>query len=108
MNVGLELDKAAPLLSGLKKPMVVAKVDADKYTSLASKHDIDGYPTLKIFVHGVSTEYYGPRKADLFVRYLTKFVAPDVAILSSDFAFREFIEAAGTCFGCNSFSLQRT
>ncbi|XP_073275368.1 uncharacterized protein [Primulina huaijiensis] len=42
MNVGLELDKAAPLLSGLKKPMVVAKVDADKYTSLASKHDIEG------------------------------------------------------------------
>ncbi|XP_073134091.1 protein disulfide-isomerase 5-2-like isoform X3 [Henckelia pumila] len=93
-----ELDKAAPLLAGLKKPIVVAKVDADKYKSLASKHDIDGYPTLKIFVHGVYTEYYGPRKADLLVRYLTKFVAPDVTILSSDSAIREFIEAAGSYF----------
>ncbi|XP_075515932.1 protein disulfide isomerase-like 5-2 [Primulina tabacum] len=78
MNVGLQLDKAAPLLSGLKKPMVVAKVDADKYTNLASKHDIE--------------------KADLLVRYLTKFVAPDVAILCSDSAIREFIEAAGIYF----------
>ncbi|XP_073134082.1 protein disulfide-isomerase 5-2-like isoform X2 [Henckelia pumila] len=93
-----QLDKAAPLLAGLKKPIVVAKVDADKYKSLASKHDIDGYPTLKIFVHGVYTEYYGPRKADLLVRYLTKFVAPDVTILSSDSAIREFIEAAGSYF----------
>ncbi|KAL2231890.1 protein disulfide isomerase-like 5-2 [Sesamum indicum] len=93
-----ELDKAAPILAGLKQPIVVAKVDADKYRKLGSKHDIDGYPTLKIFMHGVATEYYGPRKADLLVRFLTKFVAPDVSILNSDSAIRDFIEAAGTNF----------
>ncbi|KAL3638722.1 Thioredoxin-like domain [Castilleja foliolosa] len=89
-----ELDKAAPVLAGLKPPIVIAKVDADKYRKLASKHDIDGYPTLKIFMHGVPTEYNGPRKADLLARYLTKFVAPDVAILNSDSAVRDFAEAA--------------
>ncbi|KAL3845621.1 hypothetical protein ACJIZ3_003024 [Penstemon smallii] len=93
-----ELDKAAPILAGLEKPIIVAKVDADKYRKLASKHDIDGYPTLKIFMHGVSTEYYGPRKSDLLIRYLTKFVAPDVAILSSDSAIKDFIDSAGTNF----------
>ncbi|KAK4490065.1 hypothetical protein RD792_000719 [Penstemon davidsonii] len=93
-----ELDKAAPILAGLKKPIIVAKVDADKYRKLASKHDIDGYPTLKIFMHGVSTEYYGPRKSDLLVRYLTKFVAPDVVTLSSDSAIKDFIDSAGTNF----------
>ncbi|CAA2998835.1 disulfide isomerase-like 5-2 [Olea europaea subsp. europaea] len=93
-----ELDKAAPVLAGLKKPIIVAKVNADKYKCLACKHEIDGYPTLKIFVHGVSTEYYGPRPADLLVRFLTKFVAPDVAILDSDSAISEFVEAAGTHF----------
>ncbi|KAL2456723.1 Protein disulfide-isomerase 5-2 [Abeliophyllum distichum] len=93
-----ELDKAAPVLAGLKKPIIVAKVNADKYRRLASKHEIDGYPTLKIFVHGVPTEYYGPRPANLLVRFLTKFVAPDVAILDSDSAISEFVEAAGTYF----------
>ncbi|CAK9137142.1 unnamed protein product [Ilex paraguariensis] len=93
-----ELDKAAPVLAGLKQPIVIAKVNADKYTRLASKYDIDGFPTLKIFMHGVPMDYYGPRKADLLVRFLRKFVALDVAILNSDSAIREFVEAAGTHF----------
>ncbi|KAL6515601.1 Thioredoxin-like domain [Orobanche hederae] len=85
-----EMDKAAPVLAGLNQSIVIAKVDADKYRKLASKHDIDGYPTLKTFIHGVPTEYYGPRKADLLVRFLTKCVAPDVAILQSDSGIRDF------------------
>ncbi|KAM7507606.1 hypothetical protein LguiA_018059 [Lonicera macranthoides] len=93
-----ELDKAAPVLAGLKDPIIIAKVDADKYTRLASKYEIDGYPTLKIFMHGVPTDYYGPRKADLLVRFLKKFVAPDVAILNSDSAISHFVESAGTHF----------
>ncbi|KAL3641413.1 Protein disulfide isomerase-like 5-2 [Castilleja foliolosa] len=93
-----ELDKAAPILAGLNPPIVIAKVDAEKYRKLASKNGVDGYPTLKIFMHGVPTEYYGPRKANLLARYLTKFVAPDVSILNSDSAVKEFVEAAGTDF----------
>ncbi|KAF2290961.1 hypothetical protein GH714_017389 [Hevea brasiliensis] len=92
------LDAAAPGLAELKEPIVIAKVNADKYTRLASKYDVDGYPTLKIFMHGVPVDYYGPRKADLLVLYLRKFVAPDVAILSSDLAIKDFVEAAGTNF----------
>ncbi|XP_022858165.1 protein disulfide-isomerase 5-2-like [Olea europaea var. sylvestris] len=93
-----ELDKAAPVLAGLKQPIIVAKIDADKYKRLASKHEIDGYPTLKMFIHGVPSDYYGPRKADLLVQFLKKFIAPDVAILNSDSAISEFVDAAGTHF----------
>ena len=53
---------------------------------------------LKIFMHGVPTEYYGPRKAELLIRYLKKFVAPNVAMLGSDAAVTEFVEEAGTFF----------
>ncbi|KAK1436470.1 hypothetical protein QVD17_02250 [Tagetes erecta] len=93
-----ELDKAAPVLSGLKKPVVVAKIDADKYSRIASKYDIDGFPTLKIFLHGVPTDYRGPRKSDSLVRYLRKFVAPDVTVIESDSGITEFLELAGTSF----------
>lgn len=41
MNAALQLDKAAPVLAGLKPPVVVAKVDADKYRKLGSKHDVE-------------------------------------------------------------------
>ncbi|XP_062106074.1 protein disulfide-isomerase 5-2-like isoform X1 [Humulus lupulus] len=93
-----QLDAAAPMLAALKEPIVIAKIDADKYSRLARKHDIDGFPMLKLFMHGVPVEYNGPRKADLLVRYLKKFVAPDVSILDSDSAVSNFVEAADTYF----------
>ncbi|KAL6962005.1 Protein disulfide-isomerase 5-2 [Sarracenia purpurea var. burkii] len=93
-----ELDKAAPVLARLKDPVVIAKVNADKFTHLANKYEIDGFPTLKIFAHGVPTDYYGPRKTDLLVRFLKKFAAPDVAVLNSDSSISDFVEAAGTDF----------
>lgn len=43
-------------------------------------------------------EYTGPRNADLLVRFLKKFVAPDVSLLESDSAIHNFIEMAGSNF----------
>lgn len=51
-----------------------------------------------MFIHGVPQEYNGPRKADLLVRYLKKFAAPDVTLLDSDSAIADFIQSAGTYF----------
>lgn len=38
---GLQLDAAAPILAGLKEPIVIAKINADKFTRLARKYDIE-------------------------------------------------------------------
>ncbi|KAL1332882.1 hypothetical protein HN51_061651 [Arachis hypogaea] len=93
-----ELDAAAPVLATLKDPIVIAKVDADKHTGLAKKYDVDAYPTIMLFNHGVPVEYRGPRKAELLVRYLKKFAASDVAVLDSDSAVKSFVEEAGEFF----------
>ncbi|KAJ1424919.1 Thioredoxin-like superfamily [Sesbania bispinosa] len=93
-----ELDAAAPVLAALKEPIIIAKVDADKHTRLAKKYDVDAYPTILLFNHGIPQEYRGPRKADLLVRYLKKFAASDVNVLDSDSAVNNFVEEAGTFF----------
>lgn len=93
-----ELDAAAPMLAKLNAPILVAKLNADKFTRLASKYEIDGYPTLKLFMHGIPVEYNGPRKAELLVRFLRKFAAPDISILESDSAITSFVETAGNSF----------
>lgn len=49
-------------------------------------------------MNGVPTDYRGPRKSDMLVRYLKKFVAPDVTVLESDSGITEFVESAGTSF----------
>lgn len=56
------------------------------------------YPTILLFNHGIPTEYRGPRKADLLVRYLKKFAASDVSILDSDSAVNTFVAEAGPFF----------
>ncbi|CAN6232014.1 unnamed protein product [Urochloa humidicola] len=93
-----QLDEAAPVLAGLSAPIVVAKVDADKYRKLGSKYGVDGFPTLMFFDHGVPSEYTSSRNADLLVENLKKLVAPDVSVLESDSAIKGFVEAAGISF----------
>ncbi|WOL11942.1 protein disulfide isomerase-like 5-2 [Canna indica] len=93
-----ELDAAAPMLAQLQKPIMIAKINADKYRKLAEKYEIDGFPTMKLFMHGVPVDYTGPRKAELLVRFLKKFVAPDVSILETDSAIHNFVEMAGNDF----------
>ncbi|KAM0858170.1 hypothetical protein ACQ4PT_048006 [Festuca glaucescens] len=78
-----QLDEAAPVLAGLSTPIVVAKVNAEKYKKLGSKYGVDGFPTLMLFDHGVPTEYTGSRKAGLLIESLKKLVAPHVSVLES-------------------------
>ncbi|CAM0875307.1 unnamed protein product [Alopecurus aequalis] len=93
-----QLDEAAPVLAGLSPPIVVAKVNAEKYKKLGSKYGVDGFPTLMLFDHGVPTEYTGPRKAGLLIESLKKLVAPDVSVLESDSAIKSFVQEAGAGF----------
>ena len=44
------------------KTIRLAKVDATVEQSLASRFEIDGYPTLKIFRNGQAYDYEGPRQ----------------------------------------------
>lgn len=37
----LQLDKAALVLAQLSEPIVIAKLNADKYTKLAAKYEIE-------------------------------------------------------------------
>nr|CBG91902.1 putative PDI-like protein [Triticum aestivum] len=93
-----QLDEAAPVLAGLSTPIVVAKVNAEKYKKLGSKYGVDGFPTLMLFDHGVPTEYTGSREAGQLVESLRKLVAPDVSVLKSDAAIKSFLQEAGVGF----------
>ncbi|KAK8447416.1 hypothetical protein SEVIR_8G068800v4 [Setaria viridis] len=75
-----EYERAAQALSKHDPPIVLAKVDAneDKNRPLATKYEIQGFPTLKIFRNQGKNiqEYKGPREAEGIVEYLKKQVGP--------------------------------
>ena len=75
-----QYEKAAQSLSKHDPPIVLAKVDAneDKNRPLATKYEVQGFPTLKIFRNQGKNiqEYKGPREAEGIVEYLKKQVGP--------------------------------
>ncbi|XP_022773274.1 protein disulfide-isomerase-like [Durio zibethinus] len=86
-NLAPEYEKAASILSKHNPPIILAKVDANEEANkdLANKHEVKGYPTLKIVRNGGKNiqEYKGPREADGIVEYLKKQSGPASAEIKS-------------------------
>lgn len=51
--------QAATELREMGSPVVMAKVDAERYPKVASLYGIKGFPTLLLFVNGTSQRYSG-------------------------------------------------
>jgi len=113
-----EYAKAATALKSNDPPIKLAKLDATEHGTTASKFDVRGYPTLKIFRNGQASDYQGPREANGIISYMKKQAGPssleikDVSKLeeitsrdepiiigyftSEGAAFKEFMAAANT------------
>lgn len=59
-----EYEKIAKTLKENDPPIPVAKIDATAATSLASRFDVSGYPTIKILKKGQAVDYDGSRTED--------------------------------------------
>ncbi|XP_068252831.1 protein disulfide-isomerase A4 isoform X1 [Nyctibius grandis] len=62
-----EYEKIAQTLKENDPPIPVAKIDATAATSLASRFDVSGYPTIKILKKGQPVDYDGSRTEDAIV-----------------------------------------
>lgn len=71
-----EYSKAASEFANKNSHIVLAKVDSTVQTGIASRFEIQGYPTLKYFVDGVPAEYNGGRTASEIVSWLEKRQGP--------------------------------
>ncbi|XP_041669532.1 protein disulfide-isomerase A4 [Cheilinus undulatus] len=71
-----EYEKAAKELSLRSPPIPLAKVDATVENKIASRFDVTGYPTLKIFRKGKVFDYNGPREKYGIVDYMGEQAGP--------------------------------
>ncbi|KDE03239.1 hypothetical protein MVLG_06268 [Microbotryum lychnidis-dioicae p1A1 Lamole] len=70
-------DEASDILA--KHGVVLAKVDCTVEAELCTSHDVSGYPTLKVFRKGESSDYGGSRKTDGIVSHMKKQLLPTIS-----------------------------
>nr|KJB09451.1 hypothetical protein B456_001G143100 [Gossypium raimondii] len=58
----------------LEEDVVISNLDVDKYTDVAEKYGVSGYPTLKLFPKGnkAGEDYRGERELDDFVSFINE------------------------------------
>ncbi|XP_068565889.1 protein disulfide-isomerase A4 [Cebidichthys violaceus] len=71
-----EYEKAAQDLSQRSPPIPLAKVDGTIETELATRFEVSGYPTIKIFRKGKMFDYNGPREQHGIVDYMAEQAGP--------------------------------
>ncbi|KAK7261815.1 hypothetical protein RIF29_28136 [Crotalaria pallida] len=84
--------EAASLLRELGAPLLLAKIDADRFSKSASFLGIKGFPTLLLYVNGTSQQYSGGFTADEIVLWSRKKTGTPVIQISSVTEAEEFLK----------------
>ncbi|XP_023648626.2 protein disulfide-isomerase A4 [Paramormyrops kingsleyae] len=87
-----EYENAAKELQRRTPPIPLAKVDATAESELASRFDVTGYPTIKIFRKGKPFEYNGPREKFGIVDYMSDQAGPPSKPVQTLKQVQEFIK----------------
>jgi len=89
-----EYEAAAQELKLHDPKIILAKVDATEEPTLATKYDVSGYPTMKMFRKGRMYEYEGGREQNTIVSYMKEQVKPPSKEVTSVKAIRSILRTS--------------
>jgi protein disulfide-isomerase A1 len=72
----------------------LAKIDAAEHKEVAQKYEVRGFPTIKYFSNGKSTDYQGGRTTEDIVNFVVKKSGPPAVPLESQAAVEKFADGS--------------
>ena len=102
-----EYEKAATVLR--KENLYLAKVDATVEKKLAEKFEIQGFPTVKLFIKGQPIEYTGGRKESEVINWMRKKSGPatkDLKTVEDVEKFQKDNDVVLVYFGSNKADIE--
>uniref|UniRef100_UPI003AAFEB12 protein disulfide-isomerase A2 n=1 Tax=Centroberyx gerrardi TaxID=166262 RepID=UPI003AAFEB12 len=88
--------EAAGKLKGEEPVMRLAKVDATEEMELAEEFNVEGFPTLKLFVNGdrkQPVDYTGKRTVEGIIKWMKRHSGPSSVVLDTPASADQFINA---------------
>jgi protein disulfide-isomerase A1 len=92
-----EYAKAAQTLAKETPPLKLGKVDATIHKNIGIKYKIEAYPSLKLFINGVPTDYTGGRTEADIVNWMRKKTGPATRALNTVEQVEKFKEGPNVC-----------
>lgn len=90
-----EYKKLAEEVKNSNNEFIVAELDATAHTKTASKYNIQGYPTIKLFISNTPIDYSGERKVEFFREFVRKKSQPSSIELKSQEEIKAKMEEKG-------------
>lgn len=82
--------------------VVIAAVDVSEHEAIAVQEDIEGYPSLRFFIHGVKIPYESDRSVKKVVSFINDFVESQEIVVASK---KDIVKPAVTVSGISSTSV---
>ena len=90
-----EYEKAANIVEQIKKPYVLAKIDASSQTQVSDKMEITIFPTIKLFVNKQPYKYDKELTTEAVLRFIEKTIRPPSVELTNKAEVDAVKEAKG-------------
>lgn len=90
-----EYEKAGRMIKEQNLPYVLADLDATVHKEAAGKNNIQGFPTIKLFLDGTPIDYDADRTAEAVIAFIKKKTSPPSTELRSAAEVKAIVQGKG-------------
>jgi len=90
-----EYEKVAEEVKAKNEPFVIAEIDGYLYKGITANYNVQGFPSIRLFVDGIAINYEGERKANNILEFIREKTKSCSKELKDESAVKEQLKTKG-------------